>query len=218
MNRKDPFVTDRYYHVYNRGTDKRAIFINANDYTRFAQAMIEFNSFNSIVFSREAGNEKHEDLVEILVWTLMPNHFHFLLKQKTDGGISKFLQKLLTSYTMYFNKRYERSGSLFQGTTKSILIGEDPYLLQLARYIYLNPLELTYKKDSKEEVTSEVIEKLIMDYPWNNLSEFISQKENIILSQLPKGDFLKFICDWGEYKRNVLTGFELDNANKHVKV
>ena len=128
--KKPPLLENQIYHVYNRGVEKRNIFNDPSDYLRFLHDIFEFNdenpSLNVLYFfnsrSMEVrpqyiGEERHtrKPLVEILAFTLMPNHFHFLVRQKSKNGITKFLQKLGTGYTMYFNKKYERVGCLFQG-------------------------------------------------------------------------------------------------------
>ena len=148
--REIQFINDNYYHIYNRGTDKRQIFSDNADYVRFIHYLYGFND-NKIIpnFSRDieggpASNIKLRDLlVEIISFCLMPNHFHLILKQVKDGGITKFMRKLGTGYVMYFNKRNKRSGVLFQGKFKAILIDNDEYLAHLSRYIHINPLEIS---------------------------------------------------------------------------
>ena len=148
--REIQFINDNYYHIYNRGTDKRQIFSDNADYVRFIHYLYGFND-NKIIpnFSRDieggpASNIKPRDLlVEIVAFCLMPNHFHLILKQVKDGGITKFMRKLSTGYVMYFNKRNKRSGVLFQGKFKAILIDNDEYLAHLSRYIHINPLEIS---------------------------------------------------------------------------
>ena len=148
--RKTKFSNDNYYHIYNRGADKRQIFLDSSDYVRFIHYLYDFND-NKIIpnFSRDieggpASNIKLRDLlVEIISFCLMPNHFHLILKQVKDGGITKFMRKLSTGYVMYFNKRNKRSGVLFQGKFKAILIDNDEYLAHLSRYIHINPLEIS---------------------------------------------------------------------------
>ena len=97
-------------------------------------------------------NHKRKLLVEILVFTLMPNHFHLLLKQKQENGISKFMHKLGVGYSMYFNQKYERTGSLFQGTYKAIPVNNDSYFIHLPYYIHLNPLDLIEPKWKNGEI------------------------------------------------------------------
>jgi len=148
MGTRPKLISKEIYHVYNRGTDKRPIFLDAKDYERFLSLMHLSNGTKSVHMSNYQGLtlvellilEKGEPLVDIAAYCLMPNHFHLLLHQKVDGGISKFMQKLTTGYTMYFNTKHERSGALLQGTFKSKHAGEDRYLRYVLSYIHLNPL------------------------------------------------------------------------------
>jgi len=140
--RKVPFVGDEYYHVYNRGVDKRPIFKDLHDLSRFFQSMELFNSVEPIgsIFELSFGKEKirnHEKLVEIICYCLNPNHFHFILRQLVDDGISEFMKRL-GGYTWYFNNRHKRNGALFQGKFKSSHINSNEYLLHVSAYVNLN--------------------------------------------------------------------------------
>ena len=149
------YVADGHYHVYNRGVEKRVIFLDDQDYRVFLHLLKYYLSplkqdakhplseipNHTIVRPRPLSNLNEE--VDLLAYCLMPNHFHFLIKQTTEEGMSKLLRRLATIYSMYFNKRHDRVGHLFQGIYKAALITEDPYLLHLSRYIHLNPVELT---------------------------------------------------------------------------
>jgi putative transposase len=116
MNRKEVFSNGEVYHIFNRGVEKRSVFINDHDYLRFLHSVAEFNGIESaenIFYKKEhVGSyevkprkmQRQHPLVEILAFTLLPNHYHLLLKQNREGGISEFMQKLGTGYTMYFNK------------------------------------------------------------------------------------------------------------------
>ncbi|MFA6217665.1 MAG: transposase [Candidatus Omnitrophota bacterium] len=123
--RNHKFAKDNYYHVFLRGNERRTIFQEIGDYERFLRKLKEYKS-------------KHE--ISVICYCLMPNHFHLLLKQNTEESVSAFMHRLMISYVMYFNARYERRGFLFEGRFKSKLITNDAYLLQLSRYIHLNPL------------------------------------------------------------------------------
>ncbi|MEI6528476.1 MAG: transposase, partial [bacterium] len=145
------FAPGEYYHIYNRGVDKREILLDSLDYERFMLLLAATN--NKEVFhisnikkslkENYAGLKtclefRNDTLVDIGAWCLMPNHFHLLVKEKENGGIVKFMQRLQTGYTMYFNKKNERSGSLFQGTFKAEHLAGDNYLKYLFSYIHLN--------------------------------------------------------------------------------
>ncbi len=147
MTRKFKFSVDEYYHVYNRGVDKRIIFLNKGDKLRF-QALLYLCNSDKIVHVSELSDQYSGDqvyqvdrgspLVDIGAYCLMNNHFHLLLRERIEGGISLFMQKLATAYTMYFNILYDRTGSLFQGTFKAVHVQNDVHLKYLFAYIHLN--------------------------------------------------------------------------------
>jgi putative transposase len=163
MQRNLNFASSESYHIYNRGNEKQKIFKDKTDYKRFILLLYYANSVepvhlqsvkkdikrleNSVVRKMD---ERGETLVDIGAWCLMPNHFHILIKEKMNGGISKFLLKLATGYSMYFNKRYNRVGSLLQGAFKAEHLDNDNYLKYLFSYIHLNPIKLL-QSDWKEK-------------------------------------------------------------------
>ena len=142
MPNREKIALGEYYHIYNRGSDKMLIFRNRNDLDRFFDSLTFFNSKKPIVSLREARNEenkkRNDRLVELVCYCLNPNHFHLLLKEISEGGISEFMKRLCGGYTWYFNNKYRRSGNLFQGTFKSIRIESNEQLLHLGAYINLN--------------------------------------------------------------------------------
>ncbi|MEA2112604.1 MAG: transposase [Patescibacteria group bacterium] len=145
--RKEPFIVGQYYHIYNRGVDKRVVFKDNVDLSRFFQSMEEFNGLDPIgsIFEnrfkrRKEGNLNDRDskLVDFVCYCLNPNHYHFILTPLVDQGIEKFMQRLGTGFTMFFNEKYNRTGALFQGRFKSVLIDSDEYLMYLNVYVNLN--------------------------------------------------------------------------------
>ncbi|MEK9134880.1 MAG: transposase [Patescibacteria group bacterium] len=145
--RKIQFANGEYYHIFNRGVEKREIFTNNLELERFFLSMKEFNILNPIGGLHVASFRKEsslrslaskEKLVSFICYCLNPNHFHFILKQIMDRGIEKFMHRLGSGYTNYFNKKYKRSGSLFQGTFKANHINSDKYLLYTSAYVNLN--------------------------------------------------------------------------------
>jgi putative transposase len=146
--RKQALVSDEYYHIYNRGVDKRDIFSDKEERDRFLESISEFNQksgVGSIRDSRKLKTEskalflsKKEPLVAIVAYCLNPNHFHFILKQLVGGGIAKFMQKLQGGYTYYFNVKNSRSGSLFQGTFKSHHLNDEEYFNKILGYANKN--------------------------------------------------------------------------------
>ncbi|MFA4817234.1 MAG: transposase [Parcubacteria group bacterium] len=151
--RKVPFEKGEFYHIYNRGTDKRNIFGDEWDFHRFFQSILEFNTVEPIgsIFENSFKNSKNRSLghpmskldkrlVNIICYSVSPNHYHFILEPLVDKGIEKFMQKLGNGYTKYFNHKYKRSGVLFQGKFKSTHINSNEYLLHLSVYVNLNNL------------------------------------------------------------------------------
>ncbi|MBI5078128.1 MAG: transposase [Candidatus Yonathbacteria bacterium] len=147
--RKIAFVEGEYYHIYNRGVDKRNIFSNEDDVDRFLRSMIEFNalepigsifenSFNGQLGGKASKLREEGKLVEFVTYCLNANHYHFLLMQTADRGIEKFMHRLSTGYTGYFNEKEKRSGSLFQGKFKAVHVDSNEYLLHISAYVNLN--------------------------------------------------------------------------------
>ena len=206
------FETDKYYHVYNRGVDKRTIFLKERDYLRFASVIYYFNdeNFNPENFHYQGltliEGKRRRELVDIVAWCLMPNHYHFLLRQKVDGGITKFMRRVGTGYTMFFNTKYERSGSLFEGPFKARAIDRDDYLLHATRYIHLNPLSL-FESGWKEKGVSDKngAQEFILQYPWSSLPNFLGKRkfsEIIALEEFwnifegRSREYRKFLWEW----------------------
>ena len=142
-----PFVEKEFYHIYNRGVDKRNIILDFNDLDRFIKSMREFNTIKpigSIYENRErkrgrrASTIQEKPLVNFIVYGINQNHFHFMLEQVAERGIEKFMHRFGTGFSKYFNARYKRSGALFQGKFKAKLVDSNEYLLHLSVYINLN--------------------------------------------------------------------------------
>ncbi len=141
-----PLENGEIYHIYNRGVDKRNIFEAKYDYIRFYQSLLYFNNIEPILSYRNINdqfylskNNKHShELVEVIAYSLLPNHYHLILKQLVDGGISEFMKRVGGGYTTYFNDKYKRSGSLFQGTFKRVLVNNDTQFNYLFAYVNEN--------------------------------------------------------------------------------
>lgn len=183
------FANGQFYHIYNRGVDRRNIFNDKGDYSRFIHYIYEFNDLSSIInFKRDvlnrnvggpASNISRERtcLVDVICFCLMPNHFHFILRQIIDGGISKFMHKLGTGYSMYFNKKIGRTGTLFEGRFKAIHIDKDEYLTHLSRYIHLNPVELIEPGWKEKGIKNwDVVNKFLEGYRWSSYPDSIGKK------------------------------------------
>ncbi len=156
MLRKAPLLSGETYHVYNRGAHKYATFTDESDYRRFSALLHLANHSGPILLREILGRKKHrgrfsgevfaerpdKSFVDLLAYSLMPNHFHLVMRQRRDNGITKFMQKLTVSYSMYFNTKYGHSGVLFQGRFKSSHIDTEPYFRWIFSYIHLNPVSL----------------------------------------------------------------------------
>lgn len=182
MNRAR-FAPDEWYHCYSRGVDKRTTFENASEYVRFVQLLYVCNSNDPVRLSDLGmGNSRDvftlkrgAQLVHIGAYCLMPNHFHLLLKDCSENGegISKFMQKLGTAYTMYFNMSRDRTGNLFVKPFRSRHVSDDRYFKRVAQYIHFNPIEL-FEPDWKEGVLhrADLIVDELVQYPFSSLVDF----------------------------------------------
>ena len=180
MKREKP-ITNEVYHIYNRGVDKRNVFMNDKDRCRFVHDLFEFNDINPAPQYLEVRlpNIKRPTrklLVEIMVFCLMPNHFHLLLRQKRERGISEFMRKLGTGYTNYFNQRYQRSGVLFQGKFKIIHINDERHFAHLPYYIHCNPLDLSTPEWRTQKINNfkEAI-NFLETYRWSSHLDYLGK-------------------------------------------
>lgn len=218
--RKTIFVNNHFYHIYNRGVDKRDIFTDENDYFRFTHYLYELNNLNSSsnlgrnfqrqieggrTSFRDFSKRKRELLVNILCFCLMPNHIHLILEQIREGGISKFMQKLGTAHTMYFNSKNKRTGVLFQGPFKSLLIINDEYLIHLSRYIHLNPLELIDPQWKEKEIENwQKINEFLERFRWSSFPDYmdkrnfpsVTNREFIFRYFGERRKYKKFVNEW----------------------
>jgi putative transposase len=183
MTTRTPFELNEFYHCYNRGTDKRLIFQSIADKKRFLSLLYVCNGTNSIRLSELYDPKldailanKHIDLGDPLVgigaYSLMPNHVHFIFQEIREGGIAKFMQKVFTGYTMYFNKKHDRTGALFSGTFKSKHISDDDYLKRCIAYVLLNQAELFDKGWKEGRTNLKQMHKKLLAHPFSSLQDF----------------------------------------------
>lgn len=181
------YVENGYYHAYNRGVEKRVIFLDDQDYRVFLSFLKSYLSpppSTLLTHPIEEVTGLHPVRVRplksffgevtLLAYCLMPNHFHLLLWQSGVDRMAKFIQALCTSYSMYFNKKYKRVGSLFQGTYKAASVDKDEYLLHLSRYIHLNPLELTGLHPVN-----------VFEYPYSSYTYYLKKKKAVWVNPDP---------------------------------
>jgi len=179
--RRVPFAVDEWYHCFSRGVDKRITFEDAQDFNRFEQLLylandtkpIDRNFFPNTAHDDIFSRPREAPLVAVGAYCLMRNHFHLLLQEITDGGITRFMRKLGTGYTMYFNMKNERIGNLFVKPFRSKHIAEDVYLRHVAHYIHLNPAEIFehgWKQGSVVNIKS--LEQDLLDYPHSSFPDY----------------------------------------------
>lgn len=214
MQRNLDFSVDEFYHILNRGIEKRKIFLNNLDKDRFVKLLYVCNSnkafeFRNIKNKKLSEIERGDTLVDIGCYCLMDNHFHILIREKIEGGISLFMGRLGTSYSMYFNIKNKRKGRLFENNFKAFHANSDKYLKYLFSYIHLNPIKLIdseWKEGGIKNLSKS--RTFIKNYKYSSYMDYIDVKreENLILnkSKFPKyfeskEDFYKNITDWMKY-------------------
>ncbi|MBI4262246.1 transposase [Candidatus Uhrbacteria bacterium] len=171
--RTTQFAPENYYHIYNRGVDKRKIFTNKRDFERFYISLYLLNDESyhppTGLYFTSPGDVKKEGqtrtpLVNILSFCLIPNHFHMLIEPVVENGLTKFMHRLLMGYAKYFNKKYDRTGPLYDGAFKAIQISNEAHFEHLLRYIHLNALDLTDMQWREGAITD-----------WNHAVEFLDE-------------------------------------------
>lgn len=191
-SRREAFVFGEWYHCYSRGVDKRRTFESIRDYERFLQALYISND----AAPTNRGNFQHlkhreiftlpraKPVVAVGAYCLMPNHFHILIKEIEDGGITSFMRKVGTAYAMYFNTKNTRVGNLFVKPFRSKHVGDDGYFRRVAQYIHLNPVELSEPKWKEGHVRSmRALERKLAEYRFSSLPDYlgIMRSERMIL-------------------------------------
>lgn len=164
------YIEDSFYHIYNRGVNKRTIFIDGMDYSVFLSYLKTYllpkdkeKLFSIIANPNSTSKEKEHasqllllnnfhKRIKLIAYCLMPNHFHLLIKQAEKNDLEYFMRSLMTRYTKYFNHKHGRIGPLFQGDYKAVMVTTDPQLLHLTRYIHLNPLKLSKSQNISESL------------------------------------------------------------------
>lgn len=222
-------MINQFCHVYNRGVEKRDIFLDDEDYFRGVHDLFEFNDANatsnikrylskqSIVRDPISNNKKpRELLINLMSWVLMPNHYHHFSRPRTRYGLSKFQQKFGIGLTGYFNLKYKRSGVLFQGKHKKVLVTNDAQAGHLVCYIHSNPLDL-WKPNWKEKGLTNLelqnaLEFLEKKYRWSSHLDYLGIKNfpSLISTEFLYGFFggpegyRKFFTDWlKQYEKNI---------------
>jgi putative transposase len=210
--RNIPLVRDEYYHVFNRGTEHRPVFNDRRDYKRAMNTIEYYNSYplniklsrylilsakKRLAFSNK--NILRKRLVDVVCYCLMPNHFHLLLRQEEENGISNLMRLIQNSYTRYYNTKHNRDGALFKGSFKAVRIENDNHLIQISRYIHLNPYTSYLVKDLPA----------LTEYPWSSLNEYTKNspgicKKEVVMSLFKNTEnYESFIYDKADYQRKL---------------
>lgn len=211
--RRFPLVNGQIYHVFNSSLDGKQIFthkrnalqaLNTLSFYRFESVAVRLSYF--LCWSKKRKQQwlkrlekKKRFLVTVICFCLMPNHFHLLLKQEKEDGISKFLSQFQNSFTRYFNTRHKRKGHLFQGQFKAIRIETDEQLVHVSRYIHLNPYSSFVVKNLED----------LLFYPWSSFLEYLDKSggfcnKDYILSQFRDSKhYKKFVLDQADYQRKL---------------
>lgn len=197
------YAEESFYHVFNRGVEKRDIFIDDADYDYF------FALLDSYLSPRKPTKQKdrrpnYYGRIELVAFCLMPNHFHLLIYQGQDkDALQEFMRSICTAYSMYFNKKYDRVGKLFQSRYKAIRVAQEDYFTHISRYIHLNPSDIG--QDYLEYPYSSIhYWKGVVAPPWLDISRGISQFRSA-------GDYLGFLAEYESAKE------ELDEIKQALK-
>lgn len=211
--RKNILVKDQVYHVFNRGVAGLPIFLGSKGYHRFLDLVAyyrfidvptSYSYFLKLPLEQRLATQKElaksDVQVEILAFCLMPNHFHFLLKQKTETGTTALISKIQNGYAKYHNTKNGRTGPLFQPMFKAVLIETDEQLLHVSRYIHLNPS------------TGYLVEiKNLTAHPWSSLNQYLGEfpgypfvKNDLVISLFKdESKYKDFVFDQAEYQREL---------------
>ncbi len=205
-------MNDSYYHVFNRGVEKRLTFMNRRELSRALELLYFYQfSLTPVRFSyfKDLSVDKQRNIIEVMIasgkiadviaYCLMPNHFHLLLKQRKENGIPTFISNFTNAYTKYFNTKNDRVGPLFQGIFKAVFVETDEQLIHLTRYIHINPF-----------VSSIVELTNLRNYPWSSYRAYISEEKDSMLNgeEVEKmrkliPNYESFVMDHASYAREI---------------
>jgi putative transposase len=198
---------NEYYHVYNRGANRQDIFVEPDDFYYFLSLFKRHLSYeNDSQDTRGRVFLKYFDELELVAFCLMPNHFHLLFYLKDTNGLVHLMRGIMTSYTMYINKKYKHTGRLCEGVFLASRINRESYLWHVSRYIYLNPLDAGFD---------------YRDYQYSSIDYLTGKKhadwvhpERLVETEKEKDEYLDFLSDYIathkelKYLKNVLAAFD----------
>jgi REP element-mobilizing transposase RayT len=188
LNSIKVYGSDQYYHIYNRGVNRQDIFLESDDRFYFLSLFKRHLSPDAELDSHKRPFAQFDEEVELNAFCLMPNHFHLLCYLKDQEGIVHLMRSVMTAYTMYFNKKYARTGGLYEGVFLASRITNDAYLWHVSRYIHLNPLDIN--QDFRQ-------------YPYSSIDYFVGNKhaswlhpERLVQTKQEKEQYLEFVSDY----------------------
>jgi len=221
-NSRKEYGAGGYYHIYNRGVEKREIFLDEQDYKVFLgymkfyldqpilQGQVLQDSEGMVIPPSKCLKNYHNQ-IELLAYCLMPNHFHFLIRQSTDRGIAEFMQSLVLKYVLYFNKKYKRVGGLFQSRYKTVLVSDENQFIYITKYIHRNPIDLMVARPGLA---------WLLDYKYSSYGNYLGKfrqswvKTGDILSYFLKTDqrntYQSFVEETGDISRVYNEMIDLD--------
>ncbi len=233
MDRKTLLVEGEYYHIYNRGVNKQRIFNADEDYRRFMAQLYLENDEESVRLCHVLASQKYKDqpvneslseifsdpdlrrrnrVVDVLAYCLMPNHFHIVLRPRVESGVSIFMQRVLTGYSMYFNIKHERSGALFGSRYKSKHINSDPYFRWIFSYVHLNPVKLIEARWKEEGIKNvKKVAEFMRNYEYSSSWDYLidTRPERAVLSMGDAPPFSGEESDFEQLLRWYKAGEEL---------
>lgn len=210
MIRKEVLANESYYHIYSRSIAKYIVFNNDEEFSRileilnlyrYANFNYKYSKYKNLDPATQKEVEKNllkdsDFLVEIVAYCIMPTHFHLILKQSSSCGISKYIAKVLNSYSKYFNTKHQRTGPLWASRFKSVLVDKDEQLLHLTRYIHLNPASAGLVKNPRDWLYSSYLEYIDKEYQ-NRICSFSA------LFDLSEKEYEKFVLDRKSYQQQL---------------
>ncbi len=215
------FVNEGFYHIFNRGVEKRNIFLEDGDFLRFIHYLYVLNDDQSLSAEFRQKTEltyevsprrfpRKELLVDIFAFCLMLNHYHFFLQQRVENGISKFMQKLGTAESMFFNTKYKHSGGVFQGKFKFVEVKNEGQAMCLANYIHLNPIDLIEPGWKKNGIKNpQKVIKFLENYRWSSYQDYIGKKN---FPSIINQGFLKGIIGGPEEFKRIIREIVFDKV------
>ena len=219
------YIENGYYHLYNRGVDKREIFIDEQDcivflhYLKLYLSSPETLLKDQLLLPRvlyKITNLNLSKEIDLLSFSLMPNHFHMQVKQYTKEGIEKLARRILTGYVQYFNKKYKRIGTLFESTYKAILLETDEQFLYLSSYIHRNPMRLKNPKFDYIQFSSYPYYLNLKNADWikpNEILSYFRSSRNITTDD--KLSYQNFVESFKEDPLSVVKPFALENEEDY---